>query len=197
MFRYSTPNASFNWRIPYNQNEATYNQVLNTKTINKRGSVISGTKEIKYLDKIITKTHVAFFDLENREDALSADNVNIRTAQKYLKSIRLYSLPEVTDANGYIVDPVVIGNNNIKPIKTANFQYDYSLCQGTPNSIVQGAGKLTLKKLYFTYRGSNMGKYTPYEFNYSAINPKYDMKGFDIWGNYKYNNSQNTGFVTD
>lgn len=198
LFKYSTPNSNFNWRIPYDKTKATYNQVLNTKTINKRGNVISGVKELKYLDKIITKTHVAFFDIDDRLDALSSmSSGNTRTAQKYLKSIRLYSLPEVTNAAGEIFDPVLNGNNTIKPIKTAFFEYDYLLCPGTPNSTGPGAGKLTLKKLYFTYRNSNMGKYTPYQFEYSDINPKYDPKGFDIWGNYKYNNSSNTGKVTD
>lgn len=198
IFKYSTPNSSFNWRIPYDKNQATYNQVLNTKKINKRGNVISGVKELKYLDKIITKTHVAFFDIDDRLDALSSMSAgNVRTAQKYLKSIRLYSLPEVTNSSGQIVDPVLSGNNTIKPIKTAFFEYDYSLCPGTPNSTSVTAGKLTLKKLYFTYRNSNMGKYTPYKFEYSNINPKYDTKGFDIWGNYKYNNSVNTGEVND
>lgn len=198
LFQYSTPNSNFYWRIPYDKNQATYNQVLNTKKVNKRGNVISGTKELKYLDRIVTKTHVAFFDIDDRLDALSSlSSGNTRTAQKYLKSIRLYSLPEVTNSNGQIVDPVLAGNNSIKPIKTAFFEYDYSLCPLTPNSTSASAGKLTLKKLYFTYRNSNMGKYTPYQFVYSNINPKYNSKGFDIWGNYKYNNSLNTGEVND
>ena len=198
LFRYAKTSSNFKWKIPYGKNEASYNQVLNTKRINTRGNEISGSKEIKYLDKIITKTHVAFFDVEDRTDALSAyDAANNRTPQKRLKTIRLYSLPEVTNANGTIFDPISVTNSNIKPIKTAHFEYDYLLCPGTPNSTEPSAGKLTLTKLYFTYRNSNMGEYTPYQFKYSDVNPKYNIKGFDIWGNYKFNNSSNTGLVND
>ncbi|NJM80356.1 MAG: hypothetical protein HC854_13425, partial [Flavobacterium sp.] len=125
---------------------------------------------------------------------------------KKIKSIRLYSLPEVT-VNGEIVDPQIQGN--IKPIKTAHFEYKYDLCEGIPNNsknayndtslntaeISNNGGKLTLHKVYFTYRNSNMGKYTPYIFEYSTINPVYNMKGFDIWGNYKENPIEATGEV--
>ena len=41
--------------------------------------------------------------------------------------------------------------------------------------------------MYFTYRGSNMGKYTPYTFDYNGFNPGYNLKAYDIWGNYKPN----------
>ena len=92
-----------------------------------------------------------------------------------------------------------------EPIKVAHFEYDYSLCGNLPSNsenavFVDGVninankGKLTLKKVYFTYRTSYMGKYTPYEFNYEKDldgdgiidnNPDYHFKAFDVWGNYK------------
>src|SRR5690606_26780121 len=46
-------------------------------------------------------------------------------------------------------------------------------------------GKLTLKKVWFTYRDSKMGQFTPYVFHYSDFNPSYQMKSYDVWGNYK------------
>src|SRR5690606_34965428 len=70
------------------------------------------------------------------------------------------------------------------PIKTAHFRYNYSLCQGIDNGTM---GKLTLDKVFFTYRNSRMGEYTPYEFVYSDFNPGYNLKGYDIWGYYKPN----------
>ena len=89
-------------------------------------------------------------------------------------------------------------------IKVVHLEYDYSLCQGVVNNnlTAQGqTGKLTLKKVYFTYRNSNMGKYTPYTFDYGQfdannngvfentaaekINRDYHNKAYDIWGNYK------------
>jgi len=72
-------------------------------------------------------------------------------------------------------------------IKVAHFEYDYQLGLGVPNSDADTQGRLTLKEVYFTYRGSNMGQYTPYLFNYDGFNPAYSLKGYDIWGNYKSN----------
>ena len=198
-FEYTTTDNNYQWRIPFNANEATYNNGLFSKKNDQKANYIYGVKELVYLNKIVTKTHVAFLDLVDRQDAIGVNSEKGGAGagrMKRLKSIRLYSLPEVTNSSGQIVDPGV--NNIIKPIKTAYFEYDYSLCPNMPNNsgsaeLINGfdinasKGKLTLKKVYFTYRGSNMGKYTPYAFEYSVKNPLYDNKGFDIWGNYKFN----------
>ena len=185
-FEYKITNPNYKWRVPFGSNQAKYNNGLISKDYDQKGNYIYGEKELVYLDKIVTKTHVAFFDLEDREDAIGVSGENGGAGNgrmKRIKSIRLYSRPEVAVA-GIITDPGV--NGIIKPIKIAHFEYDYSLCKGTPNSVASGNGKLSLKKVYFTYRDSNMGKYTPYIFDY-GFNPNYDTKGFDIWGNYKQN----------
>lgn len=204
-FDYNDPIKDYKWRVPFEKKTVTHNNGLFSKKNDQKGNYLYGTKEITYLNKIVTKTHVAFFDLEDRKDAIGvvdesggAGPGSIR--MKKIKSIRLYSLPEVT-INGQIVDPGI--NGSIKPIKTAHFIYNYDLCQGVPNNAKiapeirdnsltpietsNKGGKLTLERVYFTYRGSSMGKYTPYVFNYSSENPSYDIKGFDIWGNYKVN----------
>ena len=210
------PGDPYKWRVPFQKDKVTYNEGLISKDEDQKGNFLYGEKELKYLDKIVTKTHVAFFELGDRRDAIGTDGDRGGKGtgrMKYLKSIRLYSLPEVTNATGQIVDPGV--NGTVKPIKTAFFEYDYSLCKNIPNhvdhneSTESGPGKLTLKKVYFTYRGSNMGKYTPYEFNYgkesekiigysidndTINNPNYHMKGFDIWGNYK-KQLPNSGYI--
>jgi hypothetical protein len=184
----------YKWRVPFEQNTANFSNGLFSNPNDEKANYLYGEKELVYLDKIVTKTHVAFFDLEERLDAVGVQGqtggAGIGRLQR-LKSIRLYSRNEVTIA-GSIVDPGI--NGLVKPIKMAHFEYDYSLCKGTPNSIASsiipgevGKGKLTLKKVYFTYRGSNMGKYTPYVFEYNEFNPNYDNKAFDIWGNYKEN----------
>ncbi len=216
-FEYKTT-SNYKWRVPFEANTATYNEGLFSKKDDQKGNYLYGEKELKYLDKIVTKTHVAFFDLEDRKDAIGVAGENGGAGNgrmQKIKSIRLYSRPEVTQ-DGKIVDPGVLGI--IKPIKTAHFVYSYSLCKKmsnnelsnkiktdlTPNELHNYGGKLTLKKVYFTYRGSNMGKYTPYVFDYNEKDeeylsskdiptysnpdcPNYDMKGFDIWGNYKKN----------
>jgi len=203
-FDYTTV-RDYKWRIPFQANTATYNEGLISHKDDQKGTYLYGIKELTYLDKISTKTHVAFFDLGERQDAVGVAGEQGGAGSgrmKYIKSIRLYSRPEVTNASGVIVDPGI--NSAIKPIKTAHFDYDYSLCKNTPNSLAQGKGKLTLKRVFFTYRDSNMGRYTPYVFNYgleksknkpdnytitndAVNNPDYDPKGFDIWGNYKVN----------
>ena len=73
-----------------------------------------------------------------------------------------------------------------KPLKTVSFSYDYSLCQGLPNSNGSAGadGKLTLKEVHFTYRGSQKGTLNPYKFTYSGFNPDYNQKAVDRWGNY-------------
>ncbi len=202
-FEYTTV-QDYQWRVPFEKDKATYNEGLISKKDDQKGNYLYGIKELKYLTRIVTKTHVAFFDLEERKDAIGVADENGGAGagrMKKIKAIRLYSRPEVTDATGTIFDPSKIVGSNVKPIKTAHFVYSYNICKGMPNNdkstsltsteLSNNGGKLTLEKVYFTYRGSNMGKYTPYAFNYGsdnpADNPDYDMKGFDIWGNYKMN----------
>lgn len=206
-FEYLSRNSNYRWRVPYEK--ATYNRGLISKTEDEKGTYLYGEKELKYLNRIVTKTHVAFFDLDERKDArgVQGESGGMGSGKMYkISSIRLYALPEVTNAAGAIVDPGV--NGVIKPIKTAYFVYNYNLCKGMPNNDGTAVavandnakGKLTLERVYFTHRGSKMGKYTPYVFNYGEItnpndsnynkdpnNPNYDIKGFDIWGNYKVN----------
>jgi hypothetical protein len=194
----------YKWRVPFTGN--SFNEGYKTLNYDQKASYLYGEKELKYVHKIITKTHVAFFDLEERKDGIGSAGKSggAGTGKMYkIKSIRLYSKPEVL-VNGIVTDPGI--NSNIKPIKTAHFEYDYSLCKNidnnngsqalttaegsaNPNSENEG-GKLTLKKVYFTYKGSNMGKFAPYKFTYAKseqYNPDYNPKNYDIWGNYMPN----------
>lgn len=188
-FNYSAP-YQYNWRVPFSptQNIANYSEGLNTDLSDDKASFLYGEKELKYIESIETKTHIAIFELSQREDAVSSagEDGGIGTARmKKIDRITLYSLPE------YQSDPV-----NAVPIKTAHFEYDYSLCGNVPNNsgisifkngenLNTNLGKLTLTKVYFTYGNSKMGMYTPYKFNYEGLNPDYNIKAYDIWGNYK------------
>lgn len=197
----------YNWRIPYGERpmEAAYDAGLNTHPNDQKANYIYGRKEIKYIDRITTKTHVALFDLTSRDDGLGTrdsngglpENEQLGQEQYKIERIRLYSKPEAEAALILDDDP---GNDKfITPIKTAHFIYDYSLCPGVPNhrdfevDASNNLGKLTLKKVYFTYRGSDMGKFTPYTFNYDTFNPPYNLKSYDIWGNYKPNTDGGCG----
>jgi len=173
--------SNYKWRVPYGDNIASYNPGLNTLTGDQKGSYTEGTKALKYATMIETKTHVAIFDFTKREDGKS----NSGQSQLAIKTIKLYSKPEAIAAN--LLDNNPNNNAEIAPIKTAHFDYNYSLMPGNPSgySTASSNGKLTLEKVYFTYRDSKMGKYTPYVFNYDNANPSYQMKSYDVWGNYK------------
>ncbi|MBC8756054.1 hypothetical protein H2O64_15355 [Kordia sp. YSTF-M3] len=170
----------YKWRVPYAANDASYNPGLYTKENDQKGSYVRGEKELKYVTMIETKTHVAIFDFSPREDGLDADG---RNASLKVDAIRLYSKPEAKAAN--LLDDDDSNNQFVAPIKTAHFTYNYSLMPNTPNSDALETGKLTLERVHFTYRNSNMGKYTPYIFNYDNMNPDYQIKSYDVWGNYK------------
>ncbi|SEK30391.1 hypothetical protein SAMN04487910_0204 [Aquimarina amphilecti] len=210
-FNYETTEDTYQWRIPYNK--ASFNAGLNSDKVDQKGSYVYGKKELKYINSIETKTHVAVFHLSNRKDGrgVTSDkgggNASSSAYMQKIDSISLYSRPEY-----------IKYGEETSPIKTAHFIYDYSQCQGIPNNLggtldeneldyydeedqLSNEGKLTLKKVFFTYRDSKMGKYTPYTFNYgtgtydqngkwiqnNVSNPIYNLKGYDIWGNYKPN----------
>jgi hypothetical protein len=220
-FEYAKQTEPYQWRIPYGTMEASYNEGLKTNRADQKGSYLYGKKEIKYIQKISTKTYIAIFHLSPRKDArgVAGENGGIpSTGQQEMykiDSIRLFSKPEykkyetVLEDNNPDNDPTT---QQITPIKTAHFIYDYSLCKNVDNNLggvlnanelTNDFGKLTLKKVYFTYRGSKMGKYTPYTFDYEKDfngdglidnNPDYNLKAYDIWGNYKPNEGGcNTG----
>ncbi|UMY66244.1 MULTISPECIES: hypothetical protein [unclassified Flavobacterium] len=200
--------GDYQWRVPFgvvkpdnadvssNGYGASYNEGLKSNKRDQKGSYLYGVKENKYLKMIVTKTHVAFFDLSERYDGFGTMNeygggtplapANNRTY--HLDQIRLYSKADALR----LMDNNPANDAGIQPIKTAHFKYDYSLCGHVDNNLApQSAegnankGKLTLRQVYFTYRNSQMGKYTPYKFDYSPHNPDYNAKAYDIWGNYK------------
>ena len=168
--------AAYRWRVPYKDHEANYNEGLKSNPFDDQASYVYGEKEIIYLEKIETKTHVAIITYSDRDDARGVIGENggmsDETSQilKKIDRIDLYTLADYK-ANG----------EDATPIKTAHFEYDYSLCDGIDNN-VNGNGKLTLRKVYFTYRNSKMGKYNAYSFTY-GFNPDYNIKTYDMWGN--------------
>jgi hypothetical protein len=197
--------SPYKWRTPYQENQANYDGGLRSLNNDDKGNYVYGEKEMLYINKIETKTHIAIFTISARKDGhgVKGENGGLDLGQTSkmwkLEKISLYSKPE------YLANPEAA-----TPIKVAHFVYDYSLCKGVLNNSNQAAtapseinnqgGKLTLKKIYFTYRNSNMGKYAPYEFNYDELNPLsnplYDQKAYDSWGCYKPSN-KNVGCGTE
>lgn len=163
-------NSLYKWRFPYSG--ANFFMGDRSNQSDDKGSYNYGTKEISYVSTIETKTHKAVFYISQRQDALGVlselrgGKDNTQTLYK-LDSIRLYSKEDLTT-----------------PIKTAVFEYDYSLCCNIPNSNNAG-GKLTLKAVYFKYAANEKGTQNPYRFTYSTTNPIYNATMMDRWGNYK------------
>ncbi|MFH6946434.1 hypothetical protein [Flavobacterium sp. FlaQc-50] len=214
-FEYENKNKdkgnTYKWRIPFKGNMANHDEGLRSSKKDNKGNYIYGEKELLYVKKIITKTHIALFHLSERNDGygVAGENGSIGKDSKMYKldSISLYSKPEY--------DAKIKKGEVPVAIKKAHFEYNYSLCQGIDNNINAAEkdafagqiGKLTLTKVYFTYKNSKMGKFTPYVFKYapklltentkgtpnenykiekdSVNNPVYDMKGYDVWGSYR------------
>jgi len=190
-----TPNT-YNWRVPLveSTNTGSFNRGLNTDKKDQKANYIFGQKELKYVRQIETKTHVAIFERSERKDALGAVDQHGQVGfgemeMQKLDKIKLFTQTEFARN----------GEDLGLPLKTVHFEYDYHLTRGVANNdigaplleneIANQSGKLTLKKLYFTYQNSKMGVHTPYNFNYAEDerNPLYNLKGYDVWGTYKEN----------
>ncbi|MFM9986070.1 MAG: hypothetical protein ACKVOK_12600 [Flavobacteriales bacterium] len=197
--------ANYPWRMPYQDYYANYNEGLKCNQHDDQASLTYGEKDLFYLDKIETKNYVAIFNVTDRSDALSANVLDSGTGSirsKKLESISLYNKADY-DANGA----------NAIPIKTVHFVYSYELCPGIPNFSSMGptetglvdinndgistenqsSAKLSLKEVYFTYGNSEKARFSSYKFNYASgnLNPAYNVKGYDRWGNYKPNTMPN------
>ena len=186
-FDYSKSDSNHKWRTPRNNgiaNSAHFSEGIKTEKKDNKASISYGEREVWYLNAIESKSMVAIFKTDTRNDAkgvLGEMDGRINTAEnanKKLTQIDLYTKAEIK-AKGY---------NNAKPIKTVKFEYDYSLCNGTPDNL--SGGKLTLKSVYFSYNGQPRNNKDRYVFNYGNLsykkdNPVYSNNASDRWGTYK------------
>ncbi|WP_431212115.1 hypothetical protein ACQ86N_41215 [Puia sp. P3] len=152
----------YGWRAPYDSS-ATYNEGFRSYDRDDKGHYISGSKELWYLHTIESKTMVATFKLQPRADLMEISEVGTKSNSgkaMCLKEINLYSKADFMAHDTFAI-----------PIKTVHFEYSYELCRGI-NSHVNDSGKLTLKKIWFTYNGNNKVTRNPYVFNYNSTNPR-------------------------
>ncbi|MBS1581098.1 MAG: hypothetical protein JST66_02755 [Bacteroidetes bacterium] len=128
-------------------------------------SFSSGEKEVYYLARIETRSHVAVFHLdeEGRKDGRGASTVDagVQVADGdmgepvyALDKIELYTREQYAN----------MGAN--RPIKTVHFRYSYAAWPNAPNA-KNDAGKLTLTHVWSEYNGVVNAKIAPYTFNYS------------------------------
>lgn len=197
--KYVADVQNYKWRTPTSKASlvAGYNKNLHTDLHDDVANILYGEKDVWYVHNIKSKTQVCEFTFSNRDDGYGVTGIDGGTATvnplKKIDKISLYSkedwLKEHDPANTTYV---------AVPIKTAHFNYDYSLCENVPNNVNTGAnsGKLTLKSVWFTFEKSGRARYNPYTFDYSDsevkiggvsadLNPEYSMEDYDRWGNYK------------
>ena len=195
-FNYTT-GIDYKWREPFYK--ADYIKGFYSNESDDKAFFSYGEKQLQYIHSIETKTHIAIFELGDREDGVGVSEVNqtpssaLGAKQKYLKKIRLYSKKDIEEAysNALDIDDVV-------PLQTVHFKYNYELCPGVLNntgsaptdypehftSATNTGGKLTLKEVYITYNGNEKGRLSPYQFNYTS-NQNYSRLNMDRWGNYQ------------
>lgn len=204
-FHYSKQPGIYRWRTPYDKDKANFNENMRSDTRDDRGSYVYGEKETWYTHSIESKDEIALFITKEREDAIgvlgNSGGKDDAIKQRYLEKIELYSKQDLQQ-NG----------TNAVPVKTVHFEYDYSSCPGIPNNtgkavMVNGKninsekGKLTLKRVYFTYGKNGRGILNAYKFSYrqqAAANVvSYQYKQADRWGMYKSNTANEGGLNND
>lgn len=205
-FNYTKIAPNYKWRAPFIG--ANLDRGEQSILKDNKASFTYGEKDIFNMATVESRTHIAIFHKSKRMDARAAryeyNGVNPIDNGTYsynykLDSISLYSKEEYKK---YIAD------NNYKPIpvKRVHFEYSYDLCGNVPNNdgtaidkfgnapgtypnINTKKGKLTLKKVWFTYQNNYRGELSPYTFNYNenipAQNPDYSVDYIDRWGGYK------------
>ncbi|OQP63235.1 hypothetical protein A3860_25435 [Niastella vici] len=224
-FTYNRTTKNFQWRAPYAANSANFNEGFISDPKDDKGSYVGGTKELWYMNTVESKTMIAVFETSDRQDGLGVlgenggQNPNIKL--KKLDRIKLYSKA------AWVKDGA-----NAVPIKVVHFEYDYSIHPNVPNNtgaavdkngvtltnpndpanVNQSKGKLTLKRVYFTFGNNTRGETNPYEFSYDMrnvanefgntlpapnpypydqsqnapeVNNSYAMRQSDRWGTYK------------
>jgi hypothetical protein len=190
-FNYTKQANTYKWRTPYAKDKARLMQGMKTDKMDDKASYVFGEKEIWYVHSIESRNMVAQFyvsDLTGANKRLDAFGVegegggkdSVNQGLRKLEYVRIYSKSDLLK-NGA----------NAIPIKQINFEYDYTLCQKAFSSTFVGGnlqGKLTLKKVYFTFGNNGKGKLNAYKFTYKTkstttnVPLDYDSTRIDRWG---------------
>lgn len=190
-FNYVKYTDNYMWRAPYT--DAKYHQGQPFNKQDDKASYAYGEKEVWYVGQMETKSHIAIFEMSERQDMKEAngehnDNGGTLKSGLQLNKIKIYEKKALKNASN---------PDDVTPLQVITFEYNidnvnggsYSLCQEAPNSNSDYNGKLTLTGLYFTSNGSQRGAQNKYEFSYGTANtianPNYEKNAYDVWGNYK------------
>mgnify|MGYP003883535073 CR=1 FL=1 len=189
IFNYEKVHDDFGWRNPVadEPDKARFIEGLRTDDQDDKASYVYGTKEVWVLQSIESQNMVAEFITSDREDSYGVSDesgtIDTETKQRKLDKIELYNKMDRVQEDA---------SHKPVPIKTIYFYYGYDLCKGVPNhgNSDPEDGKLTLKKLAFSYGNSGAALLSPYEFDYNELNNfDYNPLNVDRWGNYMDYNS--------
>jgi hypothetical protein len=184
-FNYYREDFLYDWRTPYDELKATYNQALRSDNKDDKGNIVYGIKELFYVNSVESKTEIAIYHYSERVDGYGVKGENGgKATNKFLRkldSISIFSKSDIESRSDLAI-----------PLKTVRFFYDESLCKGIKNGKNSSTGKLTLKKVSFTYERSRKGNLSPYLFEYGnsgsgIVNPGYNPRSVNRWGYYQEN----------
>lgn len=193
-FNYGKYSDNYQWKLPYGKN-ADSSPVTMVDPTNSSLTYSQGKKQLYYLNSVETRSHVALFIKDTRNDNFDA---TLSTGSLKLTEISLLKREDyqaLFTSNGQPNDSGTInamwmaGNSTLAnfvtqhALKRIKFTYDYSLCKATSNSVDAAKGKLTLKRV--SILGGGGAQAVPdYKFDYSNANPDYGANSWDGWGMY-------------
>ncbi|MFN8711407.1 MAG: hypothetical protein ACK5Z2_01055 [Bacteroidota bacterium] len=193
-FNYKKQYPDYKWRVPYS--DISYNPGHIGDPSDNSGMYMYGTKEIFYVESVETKTHIAEFITSSRKDAVEAYGV-LASAENLATSKGTRSMHRLDEIKLFTKAEKILNPSNPVPLQVVHFEYDYSLCPNVPNNNQQpeydavnnnlnaAHGKLTLRKVWFSYQSNNRGRLSPYVFEYNSFNPSYSLHAVDKWGEYR------------
>lgn len=154
-FNYAKAASNYKWREPFSGYQHSPGSATTER--DDKASYVYGEKEIWYLSSVETSTHIAYFIMDARSDGkgpASAENGSLSTPGK--DSQTLYKLSRIE----------LYAKEDKQALQTVHFEYEYLLCPQSPNSNASNAAKLTLTRVYFTYKNDRSGELSDYRFYY-------------------------------
>ncbi|MDA3616861.1 hypothetical protein, partial [Polluticaenibacter yanchengensis] len=184
------------WRTPSYDNRVNFLPGKLADDKDDKGMIVTGKRESWYLQSVESKSMIAIFHTSDRDDIngftknAGDDGYILKTNDKSIQKLDRIDLYNKSDL-------AKNGLSKARPVKSVNFEYSYELCPSyaTSSSTSGNKGKLTLKKIYFTYNGVTRSSKEQYVFGYgntsgvSEDNPGYQLNVSDRWGTYKGSNA--------
>jgi hypothetical protein len=208
-FNYTKYANNYKWRAPFKG--ANFVPGLSSTNRDNKGAYTYGDKEVYYLATVETATHIAIFRTTERNDNFESIGEIVPKNTALNNSIGGKSGLKLDRIDLYQKSEYKALGESALPLQSVHFQYTYDLCPNVLNNNAAVAtdgignintykGKLSLKKIWFTYANNTKGKLAPYEFFYQQNtgsgydyytnpgyenNPSYSENRYDRWGGFR------------